>query len=154
MSTAPGSDGHRESTDSDGDSDGDPDGDPDGDSDGDEGVVPVPPVVEMPAVGHRQTRRVTQAHVVAVRIPLGGEVVEPHLRPPVVVGERHFGTFGTARARTLPSDGSRSPTHHLHAVTVDRRQTSTVDVAAVAPWQRAESSDDAVTGGSEVPALT
>ncbi len=57
-------------------------------------------VVESPAVGNRQTRRVALTQVVVVRITLGGEIVDPNERAPVLIGKS-----GDGRSRT-PGSGA------------------------------------------------
>jgi hypothetical protein len=54
-------------------------------------VTGGPSIVEPPAIGHRQSHRVTVAEVVVVWIALGCELVEPHQRSTVLVAERGLG---------------------------------------------------------------
>ena len=60
------------------------------------------PIVEVPPVRHRQAGRMTPADVVGVRLALGSEVVEPHLRLPVVVRQRGLGRVRAGKRAAGP----------------------------------------------------
>ena len=91
-------------------------------SDSDERVLAESTVVEVPTRRHRETFGVSFAHVVGVRIALGGEVVEPDLRAAVVIRQGDHCPFCTTGARTLADP---DPFHAMHHPTVDRRSAVT-----------------------------
>jgi hypothetical protein len=54
-------------------------------SDGDQTQRVRPAVSQLPTLRHREATRMAFAQVVIVGITLGAEVIEPHLRPTVLV---------------------------------------------------------------------
>ena len=68
-------------------------------------------VGEAPTEGHRQPCRVAGAQVVAVRLTLRGQVVDPHLGPSVLVRQRDDGGLRAGRSGALATGlrhGSRT----------------------------------------------
>lgn len=74
-----------------------------GGSDSDEiGTHRRPTIEHLPALWGGQAARMTTAQVVAVRITLGREGIEPHLGMGVVVRQRHRRVIAASRPRTVP----------------------------------------------------
>src|SRR5258706_6849967 len=64
-------------------------------------------VLEPPPVRHRKTCCVAFAEVVVVGVAAGGEVIEPHDRPTVLVRQRRRRWLRASRTRTLPVHGPK-----------------------------------------------
>src|SRR5215216_3911554 len=61
-----------------------------------------PPIPQPPSVRHVNTTSVTLTEVVAVRVAVGAQLVEPHRRPAVVIGERGRRCIAAAGTGAVP----------------------------------------------------
>ena len=82
-------------------------------SDSNESVMTEASILEAPARWYRQALGMASTEVVRVGISFGAQMVEPDLRPSVVVAQRHLRTFRASRARAQPSERPR-PIRPVH----------------------------------------